>query len=417
MKTRSDTTEDNSSPADLNPSRTLILPANASDAARFLVLPNPTTGACNRYFFCPRAGLYELTAVSSPPAQPRSVLLTPSDYGSSQPPQPPKTKGAVTRNAELLVATPFDVMFLLLSILAPAPTTGSGDPAQRKQNLFQPLDDILDSQEDLPPHLRLVLYDTSFRPTLEQRAEAVCDTMEAGDQKLYRFSETKLLRELLGKAERMIAQGLPASLEQRFVRKELEPPLMSVKRGEETAPTIEPVGENGTPSTVESSSSSNSVDSNGSGLSSSSAGGISTPFTPASTVDGSATQPDPTARLLRLRVALSFMLHAYVPPHLAARIRDILASGDSPIDFTPLDERLKQLAELRAQAIRSQSDLFRKRDADDDYGSGTSRKKRRKEEEEGMKKKKASESRGVRELKKVDTTGMKKMSDFFKKKT
>lgn len=410
MKTRSDTTDENSSTGDSNRSRTLILPANASDAARFLVLPNPSTGACNRYFFCPRAGLYELTAVSSPPAQPRSVLITPTESQSRC-----QTKGAIARNAEVLVATPFDVMFLMLPILAPAPV--SGDNAQTKR-LFQPLDDIWDSQEDLPSHLRFMLYDASFRPTLEQRAEAVCDTMEAGDQKLYRFSETKLLRELVRKAERMVAQGLPASLEQRFVRKELEPPLMSVKRGEETTLTIEPVGENGTPATVQSSSSDSADSTRSTSTSSStSAGGTSTPITPLSTVDAPAAQPDPATRLLRLRVALFFMLHAYVPPHLAARIKDILASSESPIDFTPLDERLKQLEELRAEAINSQSDLFRKRDADDDYSGVSSRRKRRKEEEEEKKKKKATESRGVRELKKVDTSGMKKMSDFFKKKT
>lgn len=50
---------------------------------------------------------------------------------------------------------------------------------------------------------------------------------------------------------------------------------------------------------------------------------------------------------------------------------------------------------------------------EDDAAETRAEKKRRKEEEE--EKKKAGESRGIRDLKKVDTKGMKKMSDFFGK--
>ena len=51
---------------------------------------------------------------------------------------------------------------------------------------------------------------------------------------------------------------------------------------------------------------------------------------------------------------------------------------------------------------------------DDDEDESRAEKKRKKDEEE--KRKKAGESRGVKNLKKVNTAGMKKMSDFFKKK-
>jgi len=50
---------------------------------------------------------------------------------------------------------------------------------------------------------------------------------------------------------------------------------------------------------------------------------------------------------------------------------------------------------------------------DDEAAETRAEKKRRKEEEE--KRKKAGESRGLRDLKKVNVTGMKKMSDFFGK--
>ncbi|KAJ6166653.1 hypothetical protein N7470_002100 [Penicillium chermesinum] len=72
---------------------------------------------------------------------------------------------------------------------------------------------------------------------------------------------------------------------------------------------------------------------------------------------------------------------------------------------------------MRAEALasRKMSDFTRKRGLDDEEVEARAEKKRKKEEEE--KKAKASESRSVKNLKKVNTTGMKKMSDFFKKKS
>ena len=87
----------------------------------------------------------------------------------------------------------------------------------------------------------------------------------------------------------------------------------------------------------------------------------------------------------------------------------------TPVDFTPLEEHLKHIASLRAEALasRSLSDFSRKRSTmeDEDAAETKAEKKRKLEEEE--KRKKAGESRGVRDLKKVNVTGMKKMSDFF----
>jgi hypothetical protein len=51
---------------------------------------------------------------------------------------------------------------------------------------------------------------------------------------------------------------------------------------------------------------------------------------------------------------------------------------------------------------------------EDEDGETRAEKKRKREEEE--KRKKAGESRGVKNLKKVNVNGMKKLSDFFKKK-
>ena len=88
------------------------------------------------------------------------------------------------------------------------------------------------------------------------------------------------------------------------------------------------------------------------------------------------------------------------------------------MDFGPLEAHLSHLAKLRQEAVaaRSLGDYSRKRstlDDDDDEAAERAEKKRKKEDED--KRKKAGESRGVKNLKKVNVAGMKKMSDFFKK--
>ncbi|KAJ5808215.1 hypothetical protein N7474_009484 [Penicillium riverlandense] len=389
------------------PCKTFILPSSASDNARLLSLPNPQSGDLTRYFFCPDRGVYEFTVVA-PPSQPgRSILFTPCTEKPSEDDDAVVTpKATVAKKAELLIATPIDTIFFMIPLLAPSSKSGP--------SLFQPLDDIIDSQDDLPPHLRHVLYDETFRPSLLSRVEAICDTVEAGDEKLFRFSEMKLVRELIGKAERMVAHGLPASLEERFVRQALATPLMAVKREDiVTSQTSSNESESGTkseerpdsPSTVATTAT----------PSVSTPAGESTPAPQPPGVEDSAPS-DPVARLLRISTALAFIKESYLLPPLCTRLDEILASPESPLDLKPLTERLKEIADLRAEAMasRNMSDFTRKRGLDDDEEAETRAEKKRKKEEE-EKKNKAAESRGVRDLKKVNTTGMKKMSDFFGK--
>ncbi|EED19548.1 conserved hypothetical protein [Talaromyces stipitatus ATCC 10500] len=389
------------------PTKTFILPSKRSDAARFLSLPNPTSGVLNRYFFDPEeTGLYEFTAVASTQFAPRSILFTSNNSNEKT---EERAKGYLAKKAELFIATPIDVLFFMLPIVAPADKTSTS-------NMFQPLDDILDSQDELSAHLRYIVYNASFRSTIERRMQAICDTMEAADEKLYRFSETKLLAELITKAARMIAQGLPASLEQNFIQKTLAPPLMSVKREDTvtTTATIIEHEENQDLEVVEMQSTSTTTIST---TLSAEPSGVSTPATQPSTVDEISPSSGSVARLLRLRIALSFIKQSYLPPNLSTRIEEILKSPESPIDFKPLDDRLKELADLRAEAFasRAMEDLSRKRGFEEEDGDSERAAAKRKKEEE--KKAKAAESRGVRELKKVNTSGMKKMSDFFKKKS
>jgi hypothetical protein len=127
--------------------------------------------------------------------------------------------------------------------------------------------------------------------------------------------------------------------------------------------------------------------------------------------------PEGIPDLLRLRTAFNFILSAYVPPHLHTPLTALLTTSPSLADFSPLDAHLAHLRTLRQEALaaRNLNDMSRKRGAlDDEEDEIRAEKKRKLEEDE--KRKKAGESRAVKNLKKVNVSGMKKMSDFFKKK-
>ncbi|CAI7648086.1 unnamed protein product [Penicillium bialowiezense] len=366
----------------------------------------PQSGDLARYFFCPERGIYEFTVVAPPAHSARSILLT---HPSRETPTEDETttnsslQGSITKKAELLVATPIDVMFFMVSLLAPSSKSG---PA-----LFQPLDDIIDSHDDMPKHLRQVLYDETFRASLLSRVEAICDVVEAGDEKMFRFSETKLVKELIAKAERMADRGLPVSLEERFIRQALATPLMAVKRQDV-------VTSQESPSESESASKSEERQDTPSTVATNATSSISTPAgesTPIPQPDAEDSTTRHITRLLQISTALSFMKESYLPPTMVVRLDEILASTESPLDLNPLKDRLKEIAELRAQALasRDMSNFTRKRALDDEEDDTRAEKKRRKEEEE--KKAKAAESQAVKNLKKVNTSGMAKMSSFFAK--
>ena len=440
--------------------KTFILPSAASDDAnsRLVTLRDPRTRSINRYLFSPKHGLYEFTIVAAqqqqPRQSPRSILFAPESHNSKKtreetdPPSAaavPSTGGAISKNAELWIATPVDFLFFMIPLLmAPLESTRNND--ENAKGLFQPLDDIIDSQDDeLHDHLRYILYDETFRHVYLARVESVCDTVEAGDEKMFRFSVKKLLRELIRKAEQMTAQGLPASLEERFVRQALNTPLMAVKR-EDVATVKKENGDgdgdgDGDGKDEKPDSQSSSIPTSTSTTSSAIKEEQTTPE-PTQASSTTTMDPDPSSsagetpekqqeqqsntpsvvpdsitRLLRLSIALSFIKQSYIPASLCTKIDQMFSSpSESPVDFAPLTAHLEHVAALRAEALALRSlttEFSRKRNAgeEDDEAEIRAEKKRKKEEEE--KKKKAGESRAVRDLKKVNTNGMKKMSDFF----
>lgn len=378
-------------PSSSNPPLLLVLPKEASSTARIVTLPNPATSTSARYLFCPEQGLYEFTNVTAPKQTPRSWLLAPNSTSpqvhtdDDQPPTDHVSRGYAIQDAPLFVATPLDPLFLLLPALVPK--------SDQTRQMFLSIHDHLDTLAENSPHLNQFLHQDKLCRTFETRAHAVCDSVDAGDEAMYRLSTPKLLDELLRKAKKMVNHTLPPSIEQHFVQDALKLPVMAVLR-EDSFEAPQPDPEQ--PESTEA---------------------LPTDPLPADPPPTEPSVPQEIQNLLRIRTAFNFILSSYISPTLRTSLSTLLANPDCAIDFQPLDAHLDKIAQFKKEqhALRSLSDnISRKRvGADDDEAEERAEKRRKKEEEE--KKKKLNQSRGVKQLAKVNTTGMQKMSSFFTK--
>ncbi|KAB8291419.1 hypothetical protein EYC80_010093 [Monilinia laxa] len=427
-------------PDDANPPKVFILPKDTSKEARIITLENPRYAKDSRYLVCPHQGFNEFTRITAPKTTPKSWLLVPKadltittnedlPKNESKEEEESPAKGYVTKGADLFIATPIDSLFIILPALAPPSTSKVSDPPKK---LFLSGDDYIDKLIAISPHLRSLLTGT-LRISLEKRMAEVCDTVDAGDETMFRINEEKLSKVLLQKAKKMVKHGLPASMEEKLIRRALDIPVMSIKRDEETIQ--EGLGEEAS-AQAESGNSTPRIESQATQTTDSSADTAASSFSETSTTATpilsdlasvpedekisipSIDAPEGVADLLRIRTAFFFICSNYVAPHLSDILKRSLKSSTSSVDFSPLDSHLAYLTKLRQDALaaRSMGDFSRKRAmvGDEDEIETRAEKKRKQDEEE--KRKKAGESRGVKNLKKVNTSGMKKMSDFFKKK-
>lgn len=413
-------------PESANPARLFVLPEDITGEARIISLTNPRHLSKDRYIVCPERGLYEFKVVAAPKTTPRSWLL--SSPEGEVPVEPKETateldlsRGYVTRTADLFIATPIDPLFFLLPALSPA--SKNADPPKR---LFLTIEDYFERITSHSPHLDSFLRTEKLRKLLEKRMQAVCETVEAGDEIMYRLDDEKLLKELLQKAESMAKRGLPASMEEKLVRKALEMPMLSITRDESSLQQLDgdvapaasdvstPLPE--TPDTQLSTESASSISQASTAATSFSEDSATTLLGQISTTP-KIVAPEGVAELLRLRVALGFICSNYIPPYITAILNKTLETPTSVVDFSPLTTHLAHLTKLRQQAAatRSLGDYSRKRSMQDDDDSEVRAEKKRKIEEE-EKRKKSGESLGVKKLKKVNVSGMKKLSEFFKKK-
>ncbi|KAL6872988.1 ribonuclease H2, subunit B [Trichoderma novae-zelandiae] len=370
------------------PPKVFILPSKATPEARIVTLPNPRTSQPSRYLVCPDTGIYEFKRIAAPKSEPRSWLIEATPASNEAKTGHHASPGSqVTMGSELFVATALDPLFLVLPALADVKASKGSEKPKR---LFLSSDDHLDKLPQESSHLSEILRWDTTRRLIESRMSAVCDTVDAGEEPMFRLNEDKLLEVFYQKAKRMSESGFPTSMEEKFVHKVLEAPLMhrvSTISSAETDASL--VSQTSTAATsVAEQADENIV---------------------------SALQASPEiVTLQKLKTAFEFICASYVAPALADTLRQSFSDKGGPVDFSPLTGYIASLEKMRSEtlAVRTQ-DYSRKRNLDEEEDEVRMEKKRKMEEE---KKKKASESRGIRELKKVNTSGMKKLSHFFQKK-
>ena len=128
------------------------------------------------------------------------------------------------------------LLFLLLPALQPFPSSSA---FENKKLLFRSFEDHLESLvpsfSTSSTHLTHVLCYPTIQQLFEKRMSVVCDTIDAGDERMYRTNNDELLAELFRKAHAIIAKGLPSSLEEKFVTRPLDLPVVAFKREESSA--------------------------------------------------------------------------------------------------------------------------------------------------------------------------------------
>jgi hypothetical protein len=399
-------------PSVVNPPHIFVLPKDASPAARIITLPDPASSSPNRYFVCPEKGFFEFTKIAAPKKACRSWLLATErqakkeiDGGANEEvPEEQQDGSYVLEKPDMFVATPVDPLFIILPLL-----TGGETGSYLTFSDF-----IYTTEREGLVQLQQLLRQSNFaglEKKIEGRMEAVCDYLDMGDgeDKMYQLSMQKLAAALAAKANRMAKGRLPASMEERFVKQALETPVLSIKREDSS---ISIAAENATSGAEDKDETSQTPTTTSDATTSTPATSVA--VTP---VEDKSIATDEITGLLRVRTALDFLIVSYTPTSLRTAIQDILKAPTSPVDFAPLDKHLEDVAGLKrqAQALRSLSDnISRKRSAEDDEEAlDKAEAKRKKKEEEEIKKK--NTSRGVQQLAKANTTGMKKLSSFFTK--
>jgi hypothetical protein len=399
-------------PSVVNPPHIFVLPKDASPAARIITLPDPASSSPNRYFVCPEKGFFEFTKIAAPKKACRSWLLATERQAKKEidsdanedVPEEQQDESYVLEKPDMFVATHVDPLFIILPLLTGG-ETGS----------YLTFSDFIYTRErEGLVQLQQLLRQSNFaglEKKIEGRMEAVCDCLDMGDgeDKMYQLSMQKLAAALATKANRMAKGRLPASMEERFVKQALETPVLSIKREDSS---ISIAAENAT-------SGAEDKDETSQAPTTTSDATLSTPVTSVAVtpVEDKSIATNEITGLLRVRTALDFLIVSYIPTSLRTAIQDILKAPTSPVDFAPLDKHLEHVAGLKrqAQALRSLSDnISRKRSAEDDEEAlDKAEAKRKKKEEEDIKKK--NTSRGVQQLAKANTSGMKKLSSFFTK--
>lgn len=204
--------------------RLFLLPEKASVDARIVTLPNPASSSLARYLCCPETGVYEFKRVSSAKTIPQSCLLARNQDSNEAVTKDDSIqcdedigKGYMLEDASLYIGTPLDPVFFVLPLFQTA-----------DKLMFRTADDHIDALSESSTNLARMLQQSAFRSLLLNRLAVVSHVQDLGDERVYKPELDKLANILLEKARKMTGSGVwPASLEESFVRKQLEVPVAS----------------------------------------------------------------------------------------------------------------------------------------------------------------------------------------------
>ena len=353
---------------------------------------NLATGSQKQYVCCPdTAKILEITKVNTAKDTPRSWLLAPEEDDEAK--RSFIDRGYITQSPVLYVATPIDPLFLILPVLMPASLK------RKNEKNFLTLDDYEDMLVMHSSEWGFAMRHEKLRSTVLQRLQSVSDKIMAGDEEMYRPSVMKIVQQVLAKARKIVAHDIPRSLEREFVHRLLQIPT--------TQHSKNTVDNKSRPADIE-------ADFGQDGEIENHDPRMVKEDTECTTKESrSSDDVEEITRLQRLRVAINLVL-SYTEPHVREQILSAIKNDDT-INFKPLDLHLAQARKLRqeATALRALSDnISMKRPATDEMLEAKAEKKRKKEEDE---RKKKLQSRGVKDLKKVNTSGMMKLNSFFRK--
>ena len=278
--------------------------------------------------------------------------------------------------ADLFIATAIDPMFLVLPALA---VSRASKGSEDRSRLFLSSDDHFDRLPEESSHLAEILRWEKTRTLIEGRMSAICDTVEAGDESMFRLNEARLLTTIIDKAKRMSDGGLPPSMEDKFVKTVLEAPTLLQKRD---TPVKEVQASEGAESEV-STPRTESTNSQSTAMSL-----ASQPSTPATSFTGDELAADTVmntveaspdiVKLQRLRVAFDFICSSYISAAVAEQLRQQLPIKDaSSVDFSPLDKLPCQGCRATGRSSGHEVNsigLFSKKRARRGTGRGSSRK-------------------------------------------
>ncbi|KAF3909614.1 hypothetical protein AA313_de0206648 [Arthrobotrys entomopaga] len=321
----------------------------------------------------------------------------------------------VIKDAHLYLTTPIDPIYLLIPHLI-------SDKTSRN---FLSFEDLLDGHPQSSTWSKIVKLHPPAEKLLQSRLLTICDTVEAGDEVMYRINTQKLTDLLLSRVQ-SVAKSLPPSLTKHINRK-LSKPLGASKTWKRQ---VQPDTTGGIINDAELEDDSKEAGGDTQEVESQlrreasrlnlneENSGTNTPAETDAQVETTVTEesllpPPEILYISQLGHAVQFMQN-YVPSSIYT---SLVAELHKLYPLEPLEAYQEELKTLRAAASQAMSfSMSHTKRTIEDLEGGMSKediereKKRKKKEADGKK------SQAVKKLEKVNTSGMKKMTAFFKKK-